>query len=52
MDERYKMVEYHKYCDSCKHKDVDDHEEPCNVCLGTPLNWCSEKPINYEAKTK
>lgn len=44
-----KEVYYCDYCDTCKHRDVEETEEPCNECLTTPVNLWSHKPIKYEA---
>ena len=52
MDEDYKMVEYHKYCETCKHKGLKENEEPCAECLDNPLNMYTDKPIKFEEKTK
>lgn len=48
MNEQYKIVFYHLYCDSCKYSELDDHKEPCNECLTHPTNLYSHKPINYD----
>ena len=52
MDEDFKEVLFDLYCKSCKHKDLKENEEPCNGCLDNPLNRWSDKPVNYEEKTK
>lgn len=52
MDDNEKMVEFHKFCDSCKHADVKEWEDPCHECLSEPTNVASIKPINYEEKEK
>lgn len=41
-------VEYWNYCDTCKYKDLDDTQEPCNECLGNPITENTSKPIKYE----
>ena len=48
MNEQYKIVFYHLYCDSCKYYELKDSEEPCNECLSNPTNLYSHKPIMYE----
>lgn len=47
-DESYKEVYYHMYCDKCKHKDIDEEDDPCNECLteGAVIN--SHKPTKFE----
>lgn len=51
-DEGMKEVYFDKYCEMCKHKDVKDHEEPCNECLDNPTNFYSHKPVNYKKEEK
>jgi hypothetical protein len=46
----YKIVEFDKYCDTCKHKEVSEDDEPCFCCLLNPVNLNSIKPVNYEEK--
>ena len=46
-DELYKEVYFHEYCKTCKYKDVDDLDEPCNTCLEEPINLYSHKPVKY-----
>ena len=50
MDDRYKEVRFDKYCETCKHKDVKDIDEPCDGCLENTVNLYSEKPVNYTEK--
>lgn len=50
MDELYRIVNFKKYCDICKHKELVETEDPCNDCLDHPTNLYSEKPINFEEK--
>ena len=47
-----KMVDFKKYCVTCKHKDVNEVKDPCNECLDNPVNLHSQKPIHYEEKEK
>lgn len=44
-----KFVEFDEYCLTCKFKDVDQGEEPCNECLHNPINMNSVKPVNYQS---
>lgn len=46
----YKEVYFHEYCKSCKSRKVANTEEPCNECLGEPINLNTHKPVNYEKK--
>lgn len=43
-----KFVEFDKFCETCKYKDIKQDEEPCNECLENPVNEHSIKPIKYE----
>ena len=47
-----KFVEFDKYCKTCKHKKLKEHEDPCHECLNNPVNTHSRKPIKYEKKEK
>ena len=46
-DENYRMVDFHKYCATCKHKTEEGFTEPCNECLSEPIKLYSEKPVKY-----
>ena len=50
MEHRYKLVNFHKYCPMCKHKDNSTDDEPCTSCLDYPAMEHSTKPINFEEK--
>ena len=50
LDNEYKEVYFHKYCEKCKYKDVDDVKDPCNECLDEPANLYSHKPVKFEEK--
>lgn len=52
MEQLYKEVHYHDYCNKCKHEKVKDTDDPCNECLENPINLYSSKPINFEEKDK
>lgn len=43
-------VDFHTYCDKCKHKDAKEEKDPCNECLATPGNEDSRKPVNFTEK--
>lgn len=47
MEYSYKEVNFHDYCPKCEYAEVDDIKDPCNMCLGIPMNIHSEKPVNY-----
>ena len=44
------IVEFEKYCETCKYKDVKQHLDPCHECLENPVNINSVKPVKYEEK--
>lgn len=52
MEHLYKEVWFDLYCHNCKHKDVNDHEDPCNECLCNTYNIQSHKPVNWKEKDK
>lgn len=52
MENQYKLVDFKKYCKTCKHKDVKAIEDPCNECLGEGANLNSEKPVKYEEEER
>jgi hypothetical protein len=53
MEDIMHFVEFDKYCKTCKHKNSDSQEDPCDECLGSPARENSRKPINYkEAEIK
>ena len=52
MENQYKLVDFKKYCETCKHKGKKEIEDPCNDCLDQPANINSMKPINYEEDKK
>lgn len=47
-----KFVNFDNYCETCKHWNTKQDEEPCNECLSNPVNEYSHKPIKYEKKEK
>lgn len=50
MEYEYKEVEFWKYCEKCKHYEVEDVKDPCNDCLSEPVNLHSTKPVYFEEK--
>lgn len=45
-----KIVDFEKYCKTCKNKDLKETEEHCSSCLEEPVNQNSHKPVKYEEK--
>lgn len=52
MEEKDFFVDFKKYCETCKHKDLDEKFDPCNDCLENSINTNSEKPVYYKEKEK
>lgn len=44
------IVKYEDWCKLCKHKDVDEKDDPCDSCLEQPINTDSRKPVLYEER--
>lgn len=47
-----KIVEFEKYCKTCRYSGKKEYEDPCNDCLDNPVNDYSKKPVNYKGKEK
>lgn len=45
-----RIVDFEKWCATCKHQTDEETEEPCNTCLDNPVNEDSRKPICWEEK--
>lgn len=41
------IVDFNKYCRTCKYSDLDGQEDPCNECLHYPVKEDSRKPVNH-----
>lgn len=57
MEIRDKIVEFDKYCKTCKFCDLIEDEngampEPCNECLNNPVHEYSKKPVKYQPDEK
>lgn len=48
MENIYKEVDFETYCETCEHKDLKENFDPCNDCLGEPMNANSEKPVYWK----
>lgn len=48
----HKIVNFEKYCETCKHKDLKESAEPCNECLDHPVNVRTEVPFCYKKDDK
>ena len=48
-EDHMKMVEFDKYCETCRHKNEnDEYKSRCDQCLSEPMNYESIKPVKYE----
>lgn len=48
-----KIVDFQKYCQTCKYKDTNEADVPCCICLTVPARPLSHKPIEWkEAETQ
>lgn len=45
-----KIVDFHKYCETCEHFDKAETEDPCFECLDEPVNEYSHRPVHYKEK--
>lgn len=52
MEYIYKEVNFTKYCPLCEEADTYEEKDPCNECLGFPMNEHSEKPVYFKPKKK
>ncbi len=50
MDEEYKEVYFHEYCETCKYEELDEELDPCNECLEHGMNIQTNKPVNWVEK--
>lgn len=50
MENQMRIVDFEKYCETCKHKKLKEILDPCNECLDNPINEDSEKPVCWEEK--
>lgn len=45
--ENLKIVDFMKWCPTCRHRDTPEVDDPCNECLAQGWNVDSTKPINW-----
>lgn len=48
--ETHQEVYFDVYCKTCKHKDSEETDKPCVMCLENPTNLYSHKPTHWESK--
>ena len=51
MDNLEKLVEFDKYCKSCKYETASEHSDPCDECLTYPTNTNTNQPVLWEEKS-
>lgn len=51
VDSDLRKVSYWEYCNICKHADCPESEDPCFECLDHPLNYYTDRPVNYERRS-
>jgi hypothetical protein len=50
MEFKMKLVDFKKYCKTCKYEKLAESKDPCDECLKHPANEDSHKPVMWEAK--
>ena len=46
--DKYKLVEFDKYCPTCEHWKDDFTKDPCDMCIAIPARIDSHRPEFYE----
>ena len=46
------FIDFFKYCATCKYKDTDEIDDPCNECLDIGAKEGSGIPEKYEEAKK
>ncbi len=46
------MVDFEKYCKTCKYEKLAESVDPCNECLEVPMNEATDKPYMWEEKNE
>ena len=52
MENTFKIVEFDKWCKTCKYKDYPEEAKPCCDCLEEPAVANSSKPMYYKKQEK
>lgn len=50
MEEKEHIVDFERYCKTCKHEKRPETDYPCFVCLSIPVRMNSRKPEKWEKK--
>ena len=48
MEIEEKIVNFKNYCPKCKYMNKKGNDEPCDTCLGNPVNILTKKPVKFE----
>lgn len=48
MNDRMQFVDFDKYCNKCKYKDLKETEEPCDSCLTISVRFESNIPEYFK----
>ena len=46
-----RIVDFEKYCKTCRYYETNETEDPCNECLTEPVREDSRKPAKYSEDT-
>lgn len=46
-----KIVNF-EFCTSCKNRNKEEYEDPCDACLNEPVNTDSHRPMYYQEDKK
>ena len=49
-EENMKIVNYEKYCKTCKNEKESPDSDVCNECLSEPARHYTSKPLKWEEK--
>lgn len=42
-----KIVDFYKYCPTCKFYSTNEKDKPCSECLNVPARKNSKKPVKH-----
>ena len=45
-----KIVDFDRYCDHCKYRDLPETEDPCFDCLREPVNTFTHRPTEFKER--
>ena len=52
MEHQMKFVEFSIYCPRCKHRNLNEAQDPCNECLEIGAREDTHVPEYWEAENK